>query len=244
MRPRPRPFLRAKWIHLAMLNYEVDPTILADLVPLGTELDDWEGRTLVSLVGFRFVGARFLGLPVPFHQNFEEVNLRFYVRRRTAVRVRRGVVFIKEIVARRAVARLASLRYNENFVVLPMRHGNDQLDAIDPSARYEWRVHERWNHLAVRGSGSAALPDARSEEAYIAEHYWAYSRQRDGSTVEYQVEHPPWRVWPAADARLDCDVESLYGPEFVQPLAQPPSSAFIADGSEVAVLAGRTVKVE
>ena len=241
MEASPRAFLKARWVQLAMLNYAVDPAILADLVPAGTQLDFWEGKTFVSVVGFRFQKARLFGLPIPFHQNFEEVNLRFYVLRHTDEGVRRGVVFIKEIVPRTAVAWVASTLYNENFLVAAMRHQVSGFDSSDPSVLYEWQTDRRWNRLAVRGSGLAALPDESSEEAYVVEHYWAYSRQRNGSTFEYKVEHRPWRVWHAAESSLDCDVESLYGADFVHHLAGPPTSALLADGSEVAVLGGRRI---
>ncbi len=77
----PGAFLTAEWRHLAMLSYEIDPELLQPLVPRGTDLDTWQGRTYVSVVGFLFLRTRVLGIPVPFHRNFEEVNLRFYVRR-------------------------------------------------------------------------------------------------------------------------------------------------------------------
>ena len=34
----------------------------------------------VSLVGFMFKNTRLLNIPIPFHTDFEEVNLRFYVK--------------------------------------------------------------------------------------------------------------------------------------------------------------------
>ncbi len=82
----PAPFLTAEWRHLAMLNYEIDPVILRPFVPSGTELDSWNGKTYVSIVGFLFLKTRVRGLAIPFHQNFEEINLRFYVRRLGACR--------------------------------------------------------------------------------------------------------------------------------------------------------------
>src|SRR5262245_39598094 len=115
-------FLTAHWCDLAMLNYEVSPAVLSDLIPAGTELDSWGGHTFVSMVGFRFLRTRVLGLAVPGHSNFDEVNLRFYVRRNAHDGWRRGVVFVKEIVPHRAIAWLARALYNENYVALPMRH--------------------------------------------------------------------------------------------------------------------------
>lgn len=241
MAPQAARFLSAQWLDLAMLNYEVDPTMLTKFVPSGTALDTWNDKTFVSIVGFRFVNTRLLGLPIPLHSNFEEVNLRFYVRRVTPDGVRRGVVFIKEIVPRRAIAWAARRVYNERYVAFPMRHHvslTRQGPSTEGQIRYEWRSGQRWNGLAVQVSSAPYFPDEDSEEAFITEHYWGYVSQRDGATLEYQVEHPRWNVWRASQAELDCNVAALYGPEFAEFLGGAPASAFIADGSSVTVRRG------
>lgn len=217
-----------------MLNYEVDPAILLPRVPRGTELDQWQGRTLVSMVGFLFLRTCVLDIAVPFHQDFEELNLRFYVRRNANGEWRRGVVFVKEIVPRRAVATVARVLYNENYVAMPMRHAVSA-DTVE----YGWRAAGRWNSIRAERRGEPSPLVAGSEEEFITEHYWGYAKQRDGGTVEYQVEHPPWRVWQALDPRLDCDVAALYGNEFEPALRAKPASAFIADGSPVTVRRGQ-----
>lgn len=236
-----KKFLTAEWRRLAMVNYEIDPTVLSSRVPAGTELDSWDGRFLVSVVGFEFLRTRVFGIAIPFHCNFDEVNLRFYVRRRTDEGTRRGVVFVKELVPRAAIAWTARRFYNEDYVALPMRH-DVRLPAIDSeessSATYEWRLGQKWNRLTVDVAGPASLPSDESEETFITEHYWGYVSQRDGSTLEYQVEHPRWRVWRASRSELDCEVAALYGPEFVEVLSRRPTSAFVADGSAVTVRKG------
>src|SRR5579859_1008263 len=114
--PRPEQiFLSAEWRDLLMLNYEVDPACVQQYVPAGTELDSFAGKTYVSLVGFRFCRTKLLGvLPIPFHSEFEEINLRFYVKRRDINEIRRGVVFIAEIVPKQAIALTARWFYGEN----------------------------------------------------------------------------------------------------------------------------------
>jgi uncharacterized protein YqjF (DUF2071 family) len=232
-------FLTATWRALAMLNYEVDPAALAGHVPAGTELDAWNGRTFVSLVGFRFCDTRLRGVPIPFHVNFEEVNLRLYVRRRGPEGWRRGVVFVKEIVPRRAIAWVARMAYAENYVALPMRHDVDlPVGAGAGRAAYAWRWRGTWQRLAVAVTGAPVEPAPGSEEEFITEHYWGYSRQPNGSTVEYRVEHPRWRVWVASSVEVLCDVATLYGREFASALTAPPSSSFLADGSAVVVRKG------
>lgn len=245
-----REFLSARWHLLAMLNWEIDPRVLEPLVPRGTELDFHAGKTYVSVVGFLFRETRLLGIPIPWHRHFEEVNLRFYLRRVAGGEVRRGVAFIKEIVPKWAIALTARVCYNEPYIALPMRHAvsgpaagilgvQDSGFRVQDGAgkvEYGWRLNSRWNSLEVAYAGSPAPLLPGSHEEFIAEHYWGYCRQRDGGTVEYQVEHPPWHVWPVASTKLDCDAAALYGPQFAELLAQPPATAFLADGSAVAVM--------
>jgi uncharacterized protein YqjF (DUF2071 family) len=237
-----RVFLSAEWRDLAMLNYEFDPRLVQGYVPRGTEVDSFGGKVLVSLVGFRFLRTKLFGvLPFPFHANFDEVNLRFYVRRRDSDgEERRGVVFIKEIVPKRAVAQLARLAYGENYSRYQMRHRVSAAGAAK-SAEYEWRLRTSWAKLHAEAEGEPAYPGDGSIEQFITEHYWGYSAQRDGSTVEYHVTHPQWRVWRSARAGFEGDAAETYGSAFAEVLERSPDSAFIADGSPVVVHAGRRI---
>ncbi len=233
-------FLTAEWRFVAMLTYAVDPAVLRPYVPCGTELDLWEGRALASVVGLLFRRTRLHGVPVPFHRTFPELNLRFYVRRQAAEGWRGGIVFIKEIVPRRAVALVARAAYNEPYVAMPMRYRVDGGSPMEgASVEYAWRHAGRWNRLRVVTAGLGAPPAAGSQEAFVTERYWGYTAQRDGGTVEYRVEHPTWRVWRARESLLDCQVAPLYGAPFVDSLGAPPVSACLADGSPVVVRRGR-----
>jgi hypothetical protein len=231
-------FLTAEWRYLAMLNYEIEPAILAPFVPHGTELDFWNGKTFVSLVGFLFQKTRICGIPIPFHRNFEEVNLRFYVRRKADDGWRRGVVFIKELVPRTAIAFVARKFYNENYVALPMSHQIEKSEDEIKSVFYFWQFNGRENSLKVAAHGRAQLLVDGTLQEFITEHYWGYTRQLDGSTLEYRVEHPRWRVWEIQTAELHCDAAKLYGEKFRDCLNRPPASAFLADGSNVKVYKG------
>ena len=235
-------FLEAEWRNLAMLNYEVDPSLLAGFVPAGTELDRWDGKVFVSLVGFRFLKTRVRGFPIPFHRNFDEVNLRFYVRRTEANDVRRGVVFIKEIVPRWAVAAVARNVYNERYVALPMRHRLESTGR-DLLVEYGWRCDGEWNRISLRTEGSPTLPPENSEERFITEHYWGYAQQSDGATMEYRVLHPAWRVWRGCDGGFEGDMTELYGRDLAAVVRGKPSSAFLAEGSEVTVFQGRKIEI-
>ncbi len=221
-----------------MLNHEIDPCVLAPFVPAGTELDLWNGRALVSVVGFLFLNTRIWGMPIPCHRDFEEVNLRMYVRRQAADGWRRGVVFIKEIVPRAAIALAARKLYNEPYIALPMAHQIEIESGLVKSAGYSWRSAGRQNSLQLTIQGGAQLLHPGTEAEFITEHYWGYNRQRNGSTLEYRVEHPRWRVYDVSDTKLDCDVAELYGAQFCESLERKPSSAFLAEGSAVTVYQG------
>jgi uncharacterized protein YqjF (DUF2071 family) len=231
-----RIFLTAEWRHLAMLNYEVDPGLLRPLVPTGTELDSWNGQTLVTLVGFLFLGTRVLGVPVPLHRDFEEVNLRFYVRRKAEGQWRRAVVFVQEIVPRVAVAWVARVLYGENYRRTAMSH---QIEFDDGHHRvkrvsYSWKGESRHNRLEVCVAGDPHAPGDGTIEEFITNHYWGCSRRPGGGTVEYQVEHPRWRCWQAS-GRAEGDLRGQYGDAFSECFASDPRSALLAEGSPVKV---------
>jgi hypothetical protein len=239
----PGPFLTARWESLILLNYLCPARLLEPLVPAGTTLDSWRGDTRVSLVGFLFVDTRIHGLPIPFHRTFEEVNLRFYVRRDAPGHVsRRAVVFIRELVPRRAIATVARLLYNEPYLTVPMSHHIALSPASGGTIQYSWRAGGDSFVLHAAVAGPARPLVAGSEAEFITEHYWGYTRQRDGSTLEYQVEHPRWDVWETPGARFDGPGERLYGPDFGRILTRPPDSAFVAVGSPVRVHRGRRLR--
>lgn len=229
-------FLTAEWRHLVMLNYAVERKLLAPLVPQGVELDEFEGVCYVSVVGLLFLKTRIFRVAFPFHRNFEEVNLRFYVRHRAPDGWRRGVVFVKELVPRRAIAFLARTLYGEPYFAVPMVHKTATAAGLT-TLRYEWRRGGRDEFLAATMEGEPASVREGSIEEFITEHYWGYNTHRDRST-QYQVEHPKWRIWAARGPQFEADVRTLYGAGFVEPLNEPPLSAFVAEGSAVIIRRG------
>jgi uncharacterized protein len=226
-------FLTANWRYLAMLNFVVDPATLAPFVPPGIELDFENGETFVSIVGFLFLDTRLLGLPMPLHRDFEEVNLRFYARRKSADTWRRGVVFIRELVPRRAIALVARAFYGEHYFALPMKHDIRHVD-LRLNVEYSWRHGKRWESLKMSAAGEPQSISAGSHAEFITEHYWGYTCVRDGCS-EYRVEHPRWKIWNADTFELRAEVATLYGEQFAETLSQPPRSAFIADGSPITI---------
>lgn len=232
--PLDRPFLTAEWRYLVMLNFRVAPGLLAPLVPRGTVLDAWRGDTWLSLVGFQFLRTRVCGVPVPGHGNFPEINLRFYVR--PISDPRRAVVFVREVVPRRIIAVTARLLYNEPYVTRPMRAETPKGLSESPGrVAYGWGHGRRWNRFGVTAVGPPGLIRDGSEEEFFAEHNWGCTRQRDGSTVEYPVTHPRWRVWATRDLECDIDLLGEYGAALAEAMRGGPASAFLAEGSAVQV---------
>jgi len=223
-----------------MANYVVDPEILKPFLPAKTELDTWNNRTYVSLVGFLFHDTRVLRISIPFHTSFPEVNLRFYVRYKENDQYKRGVVFIKEIVPKPAITLIANSLFKERYVTLPMKHFT-HVAAGEQHIGYHWKFNNRWNKIEVK-TGLKKMPlQTGSEEEFITEHFWGYTTMNEHMTGEYQVEHPSWYVFPVEHHTVDCDFEKLYGPSFSVLKDQAPVSVFLAEGSEINVYSKRVI---
>lgn len=239
-----RVFLGSAWRNLVALSYEADPTALGPLVPPGLELDLYDGRAYVSLVGFLFLDTAVLGVPIPFCRRFPEVNLRFYVRRRGPEGWRHGVVFVSELVPLWPIAAGARWLFGEPYRTVPMWNRLETEASGEPHVggrlAYGWRSGDREHRLEARMAEplQALVPGSREE--FLVERHWGYTPRRGGA-LEYRVRRPPWRVAPAVEAVLDADGEALYGPVFGGWLAGPPSSALVADGSAVTVSFGARV---
>jgi len=232
------PFLSAEWRNLLMINFQADPAVLQRYVPYRTELDTWNDIHYVSLVGFMFQNTKVLGLSIPFHRHFEEVNLRFYVRYKDGQEWKRGVVFIKELVPKHAITFVANTIYKEKYATHAMRHRWKHTEE-ELEVSYEWKVGAHWNHLTAKADAAPLPITPGSEAAFITDHYWGYTHMGADKTGEYQVTHPQWRTHSMIDYSYQVDTVALYGDEFVPMLSQQPISALLAEGSEITVLPKR-----
>lgn len=233
-------FLSAQWRKLLMANYAVDPSILLPYLPANTQLDLWNDTCYVSLVGFMFADTKVLGIKVPWHINFEEVNLRFYVRHQTAKgEWRRGVVFIKEIVPLPAIALVANTLFYEHYVAVPMHHHWKFDDNLQVA--YGWKTKGKAQLMSVTAQNRPEPLVEGSEAQFITEHYWGYTKVNARKTTEYQVEHPSWVTYPILDYDIQIDTGLVYGSKFAFLQHQKPLSVFLAEGSEIKVRNKRTV---
>lgn len=227
-------FLNAQWRKLVLFNYEINPNILTPFLPAKTELDLHQGKCLISLVGFMFVDTKMLGIRIPFHVNFEEVNLRFYVRHKSQGKWKRGVVFIKEIVPHFAISTVANLIYKEHYETCYMNH-SWQVDYDQLKISYSWRKKGKWQKLHVIADNKPKKIDPNSDYGFITEHYWGYTRINDKKSFEYEVTHPVWDIYPVKAYTIDVDFGWVYGDKFDFLNEAQPVSVMLAEGSEITV---------
>ena len=234
-------FLKAEWRNLAFANYLIDKNILVKYLPVGTELDLWDGNCFVSLVGFMFVNTKLLGIKIPFHTDFEEVNLRFYVKRFVNGRWKRGVVFIKEIVPKKALTFVANTVYNENYETMPMKH-YWEIEREKRIIEYKWKLNGIWYSFRVFASVDKFKIKPNSKTEFITEHYWGYAKVNSRRSNEYEVTHPKWEVYKVEDYKIDVDFKLVYGDEFEFLNDMKPYSVMLAEGSQITVENKRTIK--
>lgn len=232
-------FLSARWENLIMANYAVNPELLKPYLPNGVELDFYEDKTYVSLVGFMFKQTSLFNIPIPFLGTFEEINLRFYVKRVEGDSIKRGVVFINETVPYKLVAWLANKLYKEHYIAIPTKN-EIEITSLSKSIKYHWKINREWNHIAVNTSieNEQMLPG--SIEEFIFEHYYGYTKINNQLSQEYKVDHPRWLVNKVIDHSIHCDFKSMYGNDFSFLSDRQPDSVTVAEGSPVTVKWKRT----
>lgn len=232
-------FLNAEWRRLALANYEIDQKILQPFLPKGTEIDLYNNTCYVSLVGFRFLNTKMFGISIPFHKNFEEVNLRFYVRYKDRDIWKRGVVFIKEIVPKAAISFVANTLYNEHYETRKMKHRWETI-GCDMHTEYSWQTKNDWQRFGIISDIHTKPIPKQSETEFITEHYWGYSKQSATKTTQYEVTHPRWDAYDIKSYNIDVDFGKVYGTEFDALSTSKPKSVMLAEGSKITV-EGKTI---
>lgn len=228
-----RTFLTAEWRDLIIASYAVEPVLLEARLPPGLELDLFEGRAVCSLVGFRFLNTRVLGVRWPGYVNFPEINLRFYVRERGGTR--RGVVFVRELVKSGFVAAVARGLYNEPYSKARI---SERVERGEETVRvgYEFAIDGGVGRMSVEADAGAEVPGEDSAEHWFKEHQWGYGVTRGGKALRYEVRHPVWACHRVRSAVIDVDWGRVYGAEWAGMRGAEPLSVVLAAGSEIAVL--------
>jgi len=235
-------FLKAEWRKLAFANYEVEASVLEKYVPPGTELDLYEGKCFVSLIGFIFLNTRILGIKIPFHKTVEEVNLRFYVKRFENNTWKRGAVFIKEIVSKPALTFVANTIYKEHYETMPMKYSWEE-NALNRSVSYHWEKNKIWQSFKVTAALEEIEIEVNSETEFITEHYWGYAKVNNQKTNEYEVTHPRWKQYKVESSEIKVDFELVYGKEFEFLNSVKPTSIMLIEGSNITIEGKKTLKI-
>ncbi len=242
MRNTPIPFrapgfLTARWRNVALLSWEVDDALLEPLVPNGLEIDHWGGNAYISLVGLWFDDVRVLGIRAPARK-YEEVNLRFYVRRPPGADVGGpGVIFIRQLVPHRMTAFLARRVYGEPFLAVPMYHRFGGTEVADPCrecrVEYGWGSNGRQHGFWLESDAEPAYTAPGSLDEFLTARHWGYNGKPGVRTRAYNLTRPPWLVRTVSAWGIDCDAVAVYGPQFGRIMSGAPSSALLASGSSV-----------
>jgi uncharacterized protein len=227
-------FLTARWENLIMANYAVDPKILSQYLPNGVELDYYEGKTYISLVGFMFRNTKIFNIPALGLNTFEEINLRFYVTRKEGNITKRGVVFINETIPYKIVAWVANYLYKEHYIAIPTKH-NWEINDKNKRISYSWKKNNIWDSIKVNASISAKKMNKGSIEEFIFEHYFGYTKVSDSQTEEYSIYHPRWQINEIMDYQINCNFKEMYGKDFEFLSYKNPDNILLAEGSEIAV---------
>jgi uncharacterized protein YqjF (DUF2071 family) len=233
-----KPLMQAVWSEIVAINFQIDPAILEPRVPKGLELDFYKDETYVSLVAMNLKNVKMMGFPIPISRGFEELNLRFYVKRKVGPRYISGACFIKDYVPNAVGSWVLGTLFKSTFARLKMKRESSGFGSRDesvvPSIHYQWKVGDSENRIKIRARSRMKKTGSDTKVGFILNHNHEYS-VRDSKIYEYRMQRPAWTVWDAAHANFECNTKRLFGEEFVKPLSKRPSSVFVAEGSPVTI---------
>ena len=227
-----KTFLTARWENLAIITYKIHPASLSIYIPPGLAADTINGDAFVSIVAFDFNDIKIKSLRIPFHVNFPEINLRFYVKDEN----RNGVVFISEFVDKYFVPFVANSVYNENYKRIRMKKVMKILDGDDViHLNYNMNMKGREFNLNMKAKQESFIPGENTIEHFIKEHEWGFGKSRRGKLLSYKVVHPVWEVCPVTHFSHNFDFGLIYGNKWEMLNDEKPFNVMFAKGSEVKV---------
>lgn len=229
-------FLTAEWRNLINITYKTDVNVLKPYLPKGLELDKIDNSAFISLVAFQFLETRVKGIRIPFHVNFPEINLRFYVKNKNS----RGVVFIREFVPRFMVSLIANKIYNEPYSTADIEAKINKGESI--SAEYKLRLNNSEYFIRLKAENNPYTPEESSSEHFFKEHSCGFGTDHSGNTLVYEVEHPVWKIYPVTECCQNFDFGKIYGKLFSFLNEDKPYKVIFAEGSEIKVFGAEKLK--
>lgn len=226
--------LTCEWRKLVFINYIIPPEIIERFLPAFTKLDYYNGHCYVSLVGFEFKNVKMVGVKIPFYSDFEEINLRFYVKRFDGSQWRKGTVFISEIVNRSALGILANTLVRENYQILPTAKDIDEKEK-EINVKYSWTFDKQEYHIKVTSDRLASSYAQNSEAEFILDRLYGYGKINEKTTNEYPIAHPSWPLYTVNEYSVQVDFARQFGAEFSLLSSMTPHSVMLSEGSGVEI---------
>lgn len=231
-----RIFLTAEWRNLINITYKTDVSVLKPYLPKGLVLDTIDNSAFISLVAFQFLETKVKGIRIPFHVNFPEINLRFYVKNKNS----RGVVFIREFVTKYMVALIANKIYNEQYSTADIEAKIIRGKLI--TAGYKLSLNNSEYFIRLNAESNPNTPEESSSEHFFKEHSSGFGTDHSGNTIVYEVEHPVWKIYPVTDYSHNFDFRKIYGESFSFLNEEKPYNVLFAEGSQVKVFGAEKLK--
>lgn len=232
--------ISCSWQNIILVNYRIDPKVLTPYLPKHTSFDLYKGECLISIVGFLFKDVHIMGIPLPYHQLFEEFNLRFYVVHKDKEETKRGVVFLREFVPNSGITLAANTFAREKYRKYPMKHAVRKMNGA-VSASYSFEVKNHWNSVSAKAEALEREILPGSLEDFIADHYYGYNIWYGNRTLEIQLKRPAWKYQKLLSFGVDCRFEDFYPPPFIPFLYEEPHSVQFVSGSPVDMMPSRII---
>lgn len=216
---------------LVVINFLVPPAILEPLVPKGLELNYLADETYVSIVCNVVRKSGFLSNP--FSGGFTHLCLQYYVRRKADPKSRKGICQIRNFTSSSAGSWGSKLEMECKKIKMKRSNSGFSGKSGAPEVEYQWQVEDHWNKLRIKARNPMKNIGPKTKVGFILEHKNLYQSVK-GRTLQFEVRHEhPWIAWDAAHANFTCDVQQLFGKDFVKPLARRPSSVFVSTAGKV-----------
>jgi len=229
METNSRIFMKGNWEHLVIQTFTCNPEILKEYLPNDIELDLYQGKALFSMVAFTFSKVSFFGIKVPFHQEFGEINFRFYAR--SKIDNTKGVVFIREFAPKPLIAFVANTIYNEPFYYKNIKK-NILQSATQKKVTYKFNKN---NEISVQAHSHSKPTQKNSLQEFIVDRYIAFVKGRNNTTYQYKINHRPWQLHQIKKCKITIKVLELLPEVFKN---SEHITTYFVDGSAVTIQKG------
>ena len=115
------------------------------------------------------------------------------MKRLNGTELKRGVVFISEVVPHKIVSFLANKLYKEHYSTAKMASSilvENEIKQI----KYTWQSQSQMYSIDTSFFDKQDDIEPNSLEEFIYEHYYGFTKVSARETWEYKVNHPRWQT--------------------------------------------------